>query len=134
MLQTEYAGYNGRHKRYYANSPEFLYIESRDSLVIGASLNIHHSSPKNPLQCGPIDPMHGIQHVEAFLWAFDMIRAHPEILPGVELGAIILDTCSSHQKTARDVSNFFSNSLAGEEHPNLPAAESVVGFIVDGIN
>ncbi len=101
--------------------------------MIGASLNIHHVSPKNPLQCGPIDTAHGIQQTEAFLWAYDMINAHPAILPGVELGALILDTCSSHQKTARDVSNFFSNSLSGAEHTNnLPAAESVIGFIIDG--
>ncbi|XP_054155326.1 metabotropic glutamate receptor 2-like [Oppia nitens] len=128
---------NQRKKRFYTDkqqSPEFLYLESRDGLVLGASLNVHHSSPRNPLQCGQIDTMHGVQHVEAFLWAYDMIQSHPQILPGVELGAVILDTCSSHQKIARDVSNFFSNSLASEEHPNLPAAETVVGFVVDGDN
>jgi hypothetical protein len=67
------------------------------------------------------------------MWALDMINGHPELLPGVQLGAIILDTCSSHQKTARDVSNFLSNSLlSGDDQIKLPLAESVVGFIVDG--
>lgn len=125
----------GQCNKCHLKTTELLYFESPDNFVVAASLNVHLASAKNPLQCGFISETHGIQHVEAFMWALDMINNHPKILPGVQLGAIILDTCSSHQKAARDVSNFLSNSLlAADDHMKLPSADSVVGFIVDGNN
>ncbi|RWS08194.1 uncharacterized protein B4U79_04450, partial [Dinothrombium tinctorium] len=115
---------------------DFLRIESSDNLYISASIGVHQQSSSNPLQCGPISLSSGIQNLEAFLWALDTVNNHPSILPGVQLGAFILDSCSSHQKTARDVSNFLSNSAVSNQKRNIntPLPKDIVGFIVDSDN
>lgn len=45
------------------------------------------------------------------LWALDRINSNPEILPGVTLGAIILDACTSKEKVVRDVTNFLTGRI-----------------------
>ena len=45
--------------------------------------------------CGALKEEKGIQRLEAMLYALDEINNDPHILPGVTLGAVILDTCSS---------------------------------------
>src|SRR5690606_315939 len=65
----------------------------------------------------------------------DLINNNPNILPGVHLGALLFDTCSSYQKVYRDVSNFLSNSLLLSDYKvQIPSSESVIGFVVDGSN
>src|SRR5699024_10766552 len=91
---------------------------------------------QNPLICQKNHTLvESVQNVEAFLWTIDLINNDPNILPGVHLGALIFDTCSSYQKIYRDISNFLSNSLLlGDNNVQMPTAESVVGFVVDGKN
>lgn len=45
--------------------------------------------------CGALKEEKGIQRLEAMLYALDQINNDPDILPGVTIGAVILDTCSS---------------------------------------
>ena len=57
------------------------------------------SSSQSPLielaPCGALKEEKGIQRLEAMLYALDQINNDPHILPGVTIGAVILDTCSS---------------------------------------
>ncbi|CAI8058336.1 Metabotropic glutamate receptor [Geodia barretti] len=50
------------------------------------------SSSASP--CGPVWPQ-ALEWVEAMLYAIDRINADPDLLPGVELGYDIRDTCLS---------------------------------------
>ena len=43
--------------------------------------------------CGTIKGEKGIQRAEAMLYAIDRINANASLLPGVQLGCHILDTC-----------------------------------------
>ncbi|XP_067137488.1 uncharacterized protein [Centruroides vittatus] len=111
------------------NGPvDWLFSDSPDRLYIAATISVHKSS-SNPLQCGPLTST-SIQNVEAFLWALDQLNMHPDILPGIHMGALLLDSCSSREKTARDVSNLFSHSLISpSEDVKLPLTNEIVGFI-----
>jgi hypothetical protein len=44
--------------------------------------------------CGAISAFRGIQRLEAMLFAIEQINQDRYLLPGIELGALILDTCS----------------------------------------
>ena len=115
-------------------SPEFIYMPSWDNLIVSGIFDIHRHSAQNPFICERNETIFdNIQNVEAFIWTIDLINQDTNILPGVHLGTLIFDTCSSYQKIYRDVSNFLSNSLLlGDYKVQIPNSESLAGFIVDG--
>lgn len=45
------------------------------------------------ITCGPVMPQGGIQALEAMLFTLDVINADRDMLPGITLGAHILDDC-----------------------------------------
>ncbi|GIZ04840.1 metabotropic glutamate receptor 2 [Caerostris extrusa] len=107
---------------------DFVILDSKDHLYLATSVDIHDSSA-NPLTCGSTVTTSGLQTLEAFLWALDQINSNPQILPGVNLGAIIFDTCSSKEKAARDVANFFSSSLSSAPLHKLPSVSQILGLV-----
>lgn len=115
-------------------SPEFIYMPSWDNLIVSGIFDVHLHSAQNPFICERNELIvENIQNVEAFIWTINLINNDPNILPGVHLGTLIFDTCSSYQKIYRDVSNFLSNSLLlGDYKVQIPNSESLAGFIVDG--
>ncbi|KAH9389590.1 hypothetical protein TYRP_007134 [Tyrophagus putrescentiae] len=117
-------------------TPEFIYMPSWDNLILTGIFNVHLHSEQNPLICQKnFTLVESVQNVEAFLWTIDLINNDPHVLPGVHLGALIFDSCNSYQKIYRDISNFLSNSLLlGDSNVQIPMADSVMGFVVDGKN
>ena len=47
----------------------------------------------NDVVCGPIMPQGGVQALEAMLYTLDFINDQVDFIPGVRLGAHILDDC-----------------------------------------
>lgn len=73
------------------------------------------------------------------LWSLDIINNHPQLLPGVNLGSLILDTCNSHQRASRDVSNLLSGNLLirnefDSTRKKLVLPSQVMGFLIEGDN
>ena len=114
------------------NDLNYLVLDSPSNLYIAAAIPVHQPSPLNLFQCGPID-YQGLQLVEAFLWALDYINDHPSVLPDIKLGAIIIDTCTSHQKAGRDISNVLSNHFQTDLFfkNNLPNSKDILTLIVN---
>ena len=74
-------------------------IRSREnkSFVLGGLFPVHlHSAAESRAgaPCGQVR-LRGPQRVEAMLYAIDRINGDPELLPGIELGYDIRDTCLS---------------------------------------
>lgn len=117
-------------------TPEFVFMPSWNDLILTGVFDVHSHLPQNPLICDKNRTIfESVENVEAFLWTIEMINNDPNILPGVHLGALVFDSCSSYQKVYRDISNFLSDSLLlGDYKIQIPTAESVVGFVVDGKN
>ncbi|XP_045026097.1 LOW QUALITY PROTEIN: uncharacterized protein LOC116917782 [Daphnia magna] len=83
-------------------------------IIIPALFAVHKAGP-TPLQCSAeVDP-NAIQDVEAFLWALDVVNRNTDLLNGIEIGAVVFDTCSSPVKAAHLVSSV----LAKEGDPML---------------
>lgn len=59
-------------------------------LVLGGLMMVHER--EDTVTCGPVMPQGGIQALEAMLYTLDMLNDR-EIVPGVKIGAHILDDC-----------------------------------------
>ena len=65
-----------------------------DGDIIFGGLFPMHEKGKDGKNCGMIKKEKGIQRLEAMLFAIDRINNDKEILPGLNIGVHILDTCS----------------------------------------
>ncbi|KAJ8245458.1 hypothetical protein GJAV_G00270960 [Gymnothorax javanicus] len=68
-------------------------IKIDGDLVLGGLFPVHEKGLGMD-ECGRVNEDRGIQRLEAMLFAIDRINTDPALLPGVSLGAHILDTCS----------------------------------------
>ncbi|CAF0814768.1 unnamed protein product [Rotaria sp. Silwood1] len=65
----------------------------KGNVTLGGLFPVHeYGNPREP--CGAISEFRGIQRLEAMLFAIEQINNDTNLLPGIELGALILDTCS----------------------------------------
>uniref|UniRef100_A0A8B9T0C8 Glutamate metabotropic receptor 2 n=1 Tax=Anas platyrhynchos TaxID=8839 RepID=A0A8B9T0C8_ANAPL len=85
-------------------------ISTEGDLVIGGLFPIHEKGVGSE-DCGKINEHRGIQRLEAMLFALDEINKDPSILPGVKLGAHILDTCSKDTYALEQSLDFVRASL-----------------------
>uniref|UniRef100_A0A8C4W798 Glutamate metabotropic receptor 2 n=1 Tax=Gopherus evgoodei TaxID=1825980 RepID=A0A8C4W798_9SAUR len=93
-------------------------ISTEGDLVIGGLFPVHEKGSSNE-ECGKINEHRGIQRLEAMLFALDEINKDQRILPGITLGAHILDTCSKDTYALEQSLDFVRASLTrvdGSEH------------------
>lgn len=65
--------------------------EVQGNITLGGLMMVHE---REDIQiCGPIMPQGGIQALEAMLHTIDHVNSRDDILPGITLGAYILDDC-----------------------------------------
>uniref|UniRef100_A0AAY4E302 Metabotropic glutamate receptor 3 n=1 Tax=Denticeps clupeoides TaxID=299321 RepID=A0AAY4E302_9TELE len=82
----------------------------KGDLVIGGLFPVHEKG-EGSKDCGKINEERGIQRLEAMLMALDEINQDDHILPGVTLGARILDTCSKDTYALEQSLEFVRASL-----------------------
>jgi len=70
-------------------------------IVLGGLFPVHSKDKAGG--CGDVQKDRGIQRLEAMLFALDHINRDRSLLPGIKLGAHVLDTCS-HETYALDQS------------------------------
>ena len=74
-------------------------VRSREnkSFVLGGlfPIHTHAADPSQGSPCGDVRQERGLERMEAMLFAIDTINADPDLLPGVDLGYDIRDTCNS---------------------------------------
>ncbi|XP_056294324.1 metabotropic glutamate receptor 3-like [Pseudoliparis swirei] len=87
-------------------------------LVIGGLFPVHHKG-EGMEDCGKINKERGIQRLEAMLLALDEINASDRILPGLQLGAHILDTCSKDTYALEQSLEFVRASLTKVHDPGF---------------
>ncbi|KAI6175835.1 7 transmembrane receptor [Aphelenchoides bicaudatus] len=62
-------------------------------IMLGGLFPVHEAG-RNSTQCGAIKADQGLQRMTAMLYALKLVNEDKKILPGVRLGAQILDSCS----------------------------------------
>lgn len=87
-------------------------------LVVGGLFPVHHKGDGTE-DCGMINAERGIQRLEAMLLALDEINSSDRILPGIQLGAHILDTCSKDTYALEQSLDFVRASLTKVQDPGF---------------
>ncbi|KAK1901383.1 Metabotropic glutamate receptor 3 [Dissostichus eleginoides] len=85
-------------------------ITLEGDLMIGGLFPVHQKG-EGAEDCGKINAQRGIQRLEAMLLALDEINKDERILPGIKLGAHILDTCSKDTYALEQSLEFVRASL-----------------------
>ncbi|KAM7333350.1 hypothetical protein ACRRTK_006670 [Alexandromys fortis] len=68
--------------------------------------------------CGALKKEQGVHRLEAMLYALDRVNADPELLPGVRLGARLLDTCSRDTYALEQALSFVQALIRGRGDGN----------------
>ena len=97
-------------------------VRLEGDLTFGGLFPMHeHVSRGDQASCGKIKQEKGIQRLEAMLWAVDEINRDPTLLPGIQIGVRILDTCSSGTYALEQSMEFVrSNMNQVREHSKHP--------------
>ncbi|KAF6312882.1 glutamate metabotropic receptor 2 [Rhinolophus ferrumequinum] len=94
-----------------AEGPAKKVLTLEGDLVLGGLFPVHQKGSLAE-ECGPINEHRGIQRLEAMLFALDRINRDPHLLPGVRLGAHILDSCSKDTHALEQALDFVRASLS----------------------
>ncbi|CAF1233682.1 unnamed protein product [Rotaria sordida] len=87
------------------------YAHRRGDVTLGGLFPVHeYGNPREP--CGAISEFRGIQRLEAMLFAIEQINNNKQLLPGIELGALIFDTCSDDNYALEQSLRFVRSRLA----------------------
>ena len=73
------------------SSKKSLVATIKGDIILGGLFPVHD---KGERMCGKINLDRGIERLEAMLYTIDEINANPNLLPGITLGASVLDTCA----------------------------------------
>ena len=106
---------------------QMLMQSSRDQLYILGLFDVRRKSANDMWTCGVNITSRGIRHTEAFLWALNHINSSPNVLPGVQLGAVGLDGCSTQRKRTTDLAKLFSGDPA---HPQPVDGRKIAAMVV----
>ncbi|XP_072181620.1 metabotropic glutamate receptor 3-like [Diadema setosum] len=112
-------------------------------IVIGGLFPIHekgspHVGSTPDERCGLINEDRGIQRVEAMLFAIDKVNNDSSLLPGIQLGASVRDTCSVDTFALEQSLEFVRSSLTTSSRQNCfnqsasaksKPSQSVVGVV-----
>ncbi|XP_074057971.1 metabotropic glutamate receptor 6 [Macrotis lagotis] len=77
--------------------------------------------------CGPVKKEQGVHRLEAMLYALDRINADPSLLPGVRLGARLLDTCSRDTHALEQALTFVQALLRPATGARCPGGGQPIG-------
>lgn len=86
--------------------------------MIGGLFPVHEKG-EGTEDCGKINEERGIQRLEAMMFALDEINQDSRILPGLKLGAHILDTCSKDTYALEQSLEFVRASLTKVHQPGF---------------
>lgn len=116
-------------------SPTSLSARRTGNVTLGGLFPVHeYGTPREP--CGAISEFRGIQRLEAMLFAIEQINHDSTLLPGIELGAMILDTCSDDNYALEQSLGFVLSRLTSSSCKcvntssiDSPSNDNVVGVV-----
>ncbi|XP_076678780.1 metabotropic glutamate receptor B isoform X3 [Andrena cerasifolii] len=101
-------------------------------LVLGGLMMVHER--EDTVTCGPVMPQGGVQALEAMLYTLDKFNEGEGIVPGVKIGAHILDDCDKDTYGLEMAVDFIKGSISNidgaEYHCNKTAVRKVISGVV----
>ncbi|XP_043269518.1 metabotropic glutamate receptor 2-like isoform X2 [Venturia canescens] len=100
-------------------------------LILGGLMMVHER--EDSITCGPVMPQGGVQALEAMLYTLDWINER-NLVPGVKIGAHILDDCDKDTYGLEMAVDFIKGSISNidgaEYHCNKTAVRKVISGVV----
>ncbi|XP_066587920.1 metabotropic glutamate receptor 3-like isoform X1 [Prorops nasuta] len=88
-----------------------MYLNVSGDIIIGALFPIHKKG-LNGENCGKIQLEDGVQPLEAMVYTLHQINQDPNILPGIQLGALAFDSCDNPTYALEQALNFVKGFIA----------------------
>ncbi|GFR26914.1 metabotropic glutamate receptor 4 [Trichonephila clavata] len=88
--------------------PQRKAVEIDGDIILGGLISIHEKHEN--LFCGPLMPNGSVQALEAILFTLDKVNAEKDFLPGIKLGAYIMDDCNRDSYSLEQAVNFIQGS------------------------
>ncbi|KAH7641893.1 metabotropic glutamate receptor 8-like isoform x1 [Dermatophagoides farinae] len=100
---------SGHHPNINITWPVKKVAEVHGNITLGGLMMVHEREDQKI--CGPIMPQGGIQALEAMLHTIDYVNSQSNILPGITLGAYILDDCDKDTYGLEQSIDFIKGSI-----------------------
>ncbi|XP_014601377.1 PREDICTED: metabotropic glutamate receptor 2-like isoform X2 [Polistes canadensis] len=131
-----------RHARKYYRSvnssvvPEIKWPIKKEAVVegdllLGGLMMVHER--KDSEMCGPIMPQGGIQALEAMLYTLDQLNSGEGIVPGVKIGAHILDDCDRDTYGLEMAVDFIKGSISNIDGAEYHCNKTTVRKVISGV-
>lgn len=91
--------------------PPGLKVVKESDVVFGGLFPMHERGVQGDATCGRIKREKGIQRLEAMLYAVDLLNSNEDILPGLNIGLNVLDTCSDDTFALEQCMDFIKAQL-----------------------
>ncbi|XP_022256521.1 metabotropic glutamate receptor 2-like [Limulus polyphemus] len=90
--------------------------EVEGDIILGGLMMVHER--EDTQICGPIMPQGGIQALECMLYTIDWVNNQEGFLPGITLGAYILDDCDKDTYGLEQAVDFIKGSIRNIDDSN----------------
>ncbi|XP_049694111.2 metabotropic glutamate receptor 2 [Helicoverpa armigera] len=100
-------------------------------LVLGGLMMVHERSDN--MTCGPVMPQGGVQALETMLYTLDIINNELRLIPGVTVGAHILDDCDKDTYGLEMAVDFIKGSISNIDDAEYACNATAVRKVISGV-
>ncbi|KAL4705189.1 hypothetical protein ACJJTC_013989 [Scirpophaga incertulas] len=100
-------------------------------LVLGGLMMVHERS--DTMTCGPVMPQGGVQALETMLYTLDIVNTELNLIPGVKLGAHVLDDCDKDTYGLEMAVDFIKGSISNIDDAEYACNATAVRKVISGV-
>ncbi|CAG5038362.1 unnamed protein product [Parnassius apollo] len=100
-------------------------------LVLGGLMMVHERSDN--LTCGPVMPQGGVQALETMLYTLDIVNNKLKLIPGVTIGAHVLDDCDRDTYGLEMAVDFIKGSISNIDDAEYACNATAVRKVISGV-
>ncbi|XP_060803409.1 metabotropic glutamate receptor 2-like [Amyelois transitella] len=119
-----------RDKKHHPHWPIKREAVIEGDLVLGGLMMVHERS--DSMTCGPVMPQGGVQALETMLYTLDIINER-KMIPGVVLGAHILDDCDKDTYGLEMAVDFIKGSISNIDDAEYACNATALRKVISGV-
>ncbi|CAH0715878.1 unnamed protein product, partial [Brenthis ino] len=100
-------------------------------LVLGGLMMVHERS--DSMTCGPVMPQGGVQALETMLYTLDIINNKLKLIPGVTIGAHVLDDCDRDTYGLEMAVDFIKGSISNIDDAEYACNATAMRKVISGV-
>ncbi|XP_064461074.1 uncharacterized protein LOC135371034 [Ornithodoros turicata] len=109
-----------------------LVLNSDADVFLGAFLEVHDKSPRSLMGCGrPLAA--GVETVEVFKWALDLLNRGEGFIPGIKIGVKVYDSCGHKAKAYHQLSGLLPVLQEGIPQSCVGNSSNIIGTLLSNV-